>query len=101
MLITQSLTPAVSAPSRDDLAHDLTLAAQSRRAQLAALPRDTSLVDVAHRASVTRILDSILAAQERLATGTFGACSHCFDRIDDRSLKCRPWTDLCDRCIRR
>lgn len=101
MLVTQPLEPAMSAHDRDDIAHDLNVAAQSRRAQLAALPRDTSPVDVAHRASVTRILDSIMAAQERLAAGSFGTCSHCFDRIDDRSLQCRPWTDLCDRCIRR
>lgn len=101
MLITQPFAPTVSTLDRDGIAHDLTVAAQSRRAQLATLPRDTSLVDVAHRASVTRILDSILAAQERLAAGTFGTCSHCFNRIDDRSLQCRPWADLCDRCIRR
>lgn len=101
MLITQPPASAFSAHDLGNIAHALTVAEQSRRAQLAALPRDTNLVAAAHRASVSRILESIVAARERLSAGTFGACSHCSNRIDDRSLQCRPWTDLCDRCVRR
>ena len=85
----------------DDLAAQLADAARIRHAQLTALPHDPSPVGGAHRASVTRILDSILAAQDRLAAGTFGTCTRCAHRIDHRSLHLRPWTDICDRCIRR
>ena len=54
-----------------------------------------------HRTSLTRILTSILAAQERREAGTYGLCSRCEQDIDDRSLELRPWTTICDRCIRR
>lgn len=105
MLATQRLAPHPSSgPSThalDVLAAQLSEAAEARLAQLEALPHDTTLVAAAHRASVARILHSVLAAQARLAAGTFGICSSCAHGIDDRSLQCRPWTDLCDRCIRR
>lgn len=76
-------------------------AEQTRRAQLAGLPAHTSLVAAAHRASVTRILNSILAAQARLDAGTYGVCAGCERDIGDRSLLARPWTTLCDPCICR
>lgn len=105
MLTTQLLAPRASpSPSSQDLdilAAQLREAAEARLTQLEALPHDTTLVAAAHRASVARILHSILAAQARLAAGTFGVCSSCAHGIDARSLHCRPWTDLCDRCIRR
>lgn len=84
----------------DHLSGLLADAAQARRTQLAEIPHDHSLVTAAHRASVTRILDSILAAQARLEAGTYGTCTHCEQDIDDRSLQTRPWTTFCDRCIR-
>lgn len=91
----------LSQQSIEHLAALLAEAAQARRAQLKDLPQDSSPVAGMHRASVTRILDSILAAQERLEAGTYGLCSRCEQYIDDRSLELRPWTTICDRCIRR
>ncbi|KRB73151.1 hypothetical protein ASE01_20515 [Nocardioides sp. Root190] len=87
--------------STDHFADLLAEAEQTRRNQLAGLPPDTSLVSAAHRASVTRILNSILAAQARLNAGTYGLCDDCKHEIDNRSLRARPWTTLCDPCIRR
>lgn len=85
----------------EHLAAALADAARARQEQLRDLPQDSSPVASMHRASVTRILGSILAAQERLAAGTYGLCSRCEQDIDDRSLELRPWTTICDRCIRR
>lgn len=102
---TESLVGPLADPLAGPLADQLRAAAQARRAQLASLPNDPSLVTspvaAAHRSSVARILDSIEAAQARLAAGTYGFCTRCEHGIDERSLQLRPWTTLCDPCIRR
>ena len=101
MRVAQRLAHQAPELSTDHLSDRLADAAQARRAQLADLPHDPSLVASAHRASVTRILESILAAQARLGAGTYGACTRCAQAIDDRSLQIRPWATACDRCILR
>ncbi|MGB0099811.1 MAG: hypothetical protein WBP61_05975 [Nocardioides sp.] len=101
MTLPSRLAPPAADPSLDHVAALLEHAARLRREQLSDLPPELTPVAAAHRASVTRILSSILAAQERLASGTYGTCVGCEHPIDDRSLRLRPWTDLCDRCIRR
>ena len=94
-------TDRLSPQKIDHLTSLLADAARARQEQLRDLPQDSSPVASMHRASVTRILSSILAAQERLEAGTYGLCSRCEQDIDDRSLDLRPWTTICDRCIRR
>jgi len=46
-------------------------------------------------------LRSVNDALERLATGTFGICQDCSERIGTERLTALPWASRCAGCVRR
>ncbi|PSL08073.1 TraR/DksA family transcriptional regulator [Haloactinopolyspora alba] len=99
---TSNSYTTIPADVRRRIEDALTEAATSRRSQLGALPdTDRDATAAAHRASVTRILTEVEAAQARLADGTFGHCARCDTAIPSERLELRPWTRLCVGCASR
>lgn len=93
-------------PSRSDGPRDrdasLAELEQARARQLESLPT-TNLdpVTAAYRSSVTRILEDIRSARDRLAAGLYGVCLRCDAHIADARLELRPWATTCTDCDRR
>lgn len=74
-------------------------AAAARQRQLDSLPpTEGDLVAEAHRASVERILADIRAAQDRLASKTYGVCQRCATTIPVERMQLRPWSAYCVQC---
>lgn len=44
------------------------------------------------------VLRLVEDAMERLASGTFGACQRCGDRIPEKRLRVIPWARYCVKC---
>lgn len=85
------------------LRSDLVQAAAMRQAQLVNLrPIDAGdHVATEYRASVRRIYDEILAALDRMDTGTYGICTDCTRRMPTQRLVDRPWVPKCEPCTAR
>ena len=97
-----TIHPASPRPLPADVREFLAEAAETRRRQLDKLPTATGdMVAVAHRASVQRILEDVLAALERCENGTYGQCLDCGADIPIERLELRPWAATCTRCSRR
>jgi DnaK suppressor protein len=102
--MTTRTTTASASPRTEDLSDPATRlaeAAEKRRAQLRELPAPTHPVAAAHRASVIRILQTILAAQTRYEQGTYGSCARCDRPIGTAALDACPWTSRCSACNTR
>ena len=56
--------------------------------------RDGALLD-----RIERTLDELAAAQERLASGTYGRCERCGLDIPAERLRARPEARRCIRCV--
>lgn len=77
----------------------LTLLEAARQRQLDALPpvpRD--VVAAAHRDTVTRILDEVRVALQRVSDGLYGICTGCGTGIDPERLELLPWSTTCACC---
>jgi DnaK suppressor protein len=99
--MTTRITTACASPRTGSLPYRASLlaeAADKRRAQLRALPAPTNPVAAAHRASVIRILQTILAAQARVEDDSYGACARCNRPIGYAALDSCPWTSTCPAC---
>jgi RNA polymerase-binding transcription factor DksA len=93
------MTTHTSTHSASEIRRVLDEAAATRQRHLDRLPpAEGDLVAEAHRASVERILGDIRAALDRLASGTYGVCQGCRDRIPAERIRLRPWTPYCVRC---
>ena len=55
--------------------------------------RDVALLD-----RIERSMAELIAAQERLASGTYGVCESCGDDIPGERLQARPEARRCVRC---
>lgn len=53
------------------------------------------------RAALRQTLTEIVAARERIAAGTYGACTACHEPISPERLDFRPWAATCVRCASR
>lgn len=103
----------VPAPVRDALHAALLEAAAARQRQLADLGGSPdrpvarsgadphTVVALAHRASVERILGEIEAALSRMRDGTYGDCLGCGTAIAPQRLADRPWSAHCGGCVTR
>lgn len=56
--------------------------------------RDTALL-----VRIDGTLQELSAAQERLATGTYGSCERCHETIPAERLQVRPEARFCVRCV--
>lgn len=80
----------------DDHLSQLEAARQAQLDALPPIPRD--VVAAAHRGTVTRILDQVRTARQRLSEGLYGVCAGCGTWIQRERLELRPWLITCTGC---
>lgn len=76
--------------------------AANRLDQLERLPlaKDDQVAAV-QRSALQQTLTEITAAQQRIAEGSFGACTSCREPISLDRLEFRPWSATCVGCAGR
>ena len=88
--VTNPLAPTVPAPTAFEPFHTLALAETA-----------TSVPDpvaVSRAAALSRRIEEIDAALDRIAAGTYGSCVHCGTGIPPERLEFRPFAARCVSC---